>query len=450
MITGQLNLCDALDRTIDFTSDEGKAYGLRPDDELATIVVRPRGWHLDEKHCWSTASACPGSLFDFALYFFHCAQRQLDKGKGPYFYLPKMESHLEARLWNDVFNLAQDAPRHPARHDPGHRADRDHPGRLRDGGDPLRAARPQRGAERGPLGLPVQHHQEVPHPGPRVRAARAQLGHHDGAVHARLHRAAGEDLPRPRRARHGRDGRVHPEPARSRGERDRAGQGARRQDPRVGGRLRRLLGGPPRPGAALPGGLRRRAGHRAQPARPAARGRQRHRRRTCWRSARRRGADHRGRAAQQRQRGAAVPGQLARRQRRGGDLQPDGGRGHRRDLPLADLAVAAQRHHPRRRPAGDPRPGRADHRRGAGEDPRRARRRVRRRPATTRRPPCSPRWRWPTTTPSSSPCPPTSGCPDGPPAAGPAARQPPWPGVAGGPPQGHPGGNDTRTPEGRR
>ncbi len=109
MITGQLNLRDVLDRTIDFTSDEGKAYRLRPDDELATIVVRPRGWHLDEKHVLVDGERVSGSLFDFALYFFHCAQRQLDRGKGPYFYLPKMESHLEARLWNDVFGVAQAA-----------------------------------------------------------------------------------------------------------------------------------------------------------------------------------------------------------------------------------------------------------------------------------------------------------------------------------------------------
>jgi malate synthase len=109
MITGQLNLCDALDRAIDFTSEEGKSYRLRPDDELATIVVRPRGWHLDEKHLLVDGERVSGSLFDFALYFFHCAQRQLDKGHGPYFYLAKTESHLEARLWNDAFNLAQDA-----------------------------------------------------------------------------------------------------------------------------------------------------------------------------------------------------------------------------------------------------------------------------------------------------------------------------------------------------
>jgi malate synthase len=109
MVTGHLNLRDALDRTIDFTSEEGKDYKLRPDDELATIVVRPRGWHLDEKHVLIDGERASGSLVDFALYFFHCAQRQLDKGKGPYFYLAKMESHLEARLWNDAFVLAQDA-----------------------------------------------------------------------------------------------------------------------------------------------------------------------------------------------------------------------------------------------------------------------------------------------------------------------------------------------------
>jgi malate synthase len=109
MITGHLNLKDALDRTIDFTSDEGKSYHLRPDSELATIVVRPRGWHLPEKHLLVDGQRASGSLVDFALYFTHCARRQLEKGKGPYFYLAKMESHLEARLWNDAFVLAQDA-----------------------------------------------------------------------------------------------------------------------------------------------------------------------------------------------------------------------------------------------------------------------------------------------------------------------------------------------------
>src|SRR5580700_10002894 len=108
MITGQLNLRDALDRTIDFTSPEGKDYALRPEGELATIVVRPRGWHLDEKHILVDGDRASGSLVDFALYMATCAQRQLDKGNGHYFYLAKNESHLEARLWNDAFNLAED------------------------------------------------------------------------------------------------------------------------------------------------------------------------------------------------------------------------------------------------------------------------------------------------------------------------------------------------------
>ncbi len=108
MIGGQLNLADALDRRIDFTSDDGKRYALRPDGELATIVVRPRGWHLPEKHILVGGLRASGSLTDFALYMTACARRQLDKGKGPYFYLPKIESHLEARLWNDAFAIAQD------------------------------------------------------------------------------------------------------------------------------------------------------------------------------------------------------------------------------------------------------------------------------------------------------------------------------------------------------
>jgi malate synthase len=110
MVEGQLNLRDALDRTIDFTDPKsGKSYALKDDGALATIVVRPRGWHMEEKHLLVDGQPMSGSLFDFGLYFFHCARRQVEKGKGPYFYLPKMESHLEARLWNDAFNLAQDA-----------------------------------------------------------------------------------------------------------------------------------------------------------------------------------------------------------------------------------------------------------------------------------------------------------------------------------------------------
>jgi malate synthase len=105
MIDGQINLRDAVRRTITFTSPEGKAYKLN--DKTAVIMVRPRGWHLDEKHMRVDGRPVPGGIFDFGLYFFHNARELLNRGSGPYFYLPKMESHLEARLWNDVFKLAQ-------------------------------------------------------------------------------------------------------------------------------------------------------------------------------------------------------------------------------------------------------------------------------------------------------------------------------------------------------
>ena len=109
MIGGQLNLKDALDRTIDFTSEDGKTYALGPEESLATIVVRPRGWHLEEKHILIDGVRASGSLTDFALYMTTSARKQLDKGKGPYFYLAKMESYLEAQLWNEAFVIAQDA-----------------------------------------------------------------------------------------------------------------------------------------------------------------------------------------------------------------------------------------------------------------------------------------------------------------------------------------------------
>ena len=108
VVGGQLNLLDAIHRRIDFTNPAGKRYELRPDAELATIVVRPRGWHLPEKHLQVDSQPCSGALVDFALYFANCAKAQLERGSGPYFYLAKLESHLEARLWNDVFVRAED------------------------------------------------------------------------------------------------------------------------------------------------------------------------------------------------------------------------------------------------------------------------------------------------------------------------------------------------------
>src|SRR5262249_4504413 len=108
LIEGQINLRDAVAGTIAFSDPaSGKAYKLNP--KTAVLLVRPRGWHLPGKHVIVDRRAMSGSLFDFGLFFFHNARALLAKGSGPYFYLPKMESHLEARLWNDVFVHAQRA-----------------------------------------------------------------------------------------------------------------------------------------------------------------------------------------------------------------------------------------------------------------------------------------------------------------------------------------------------
>ncbi|OKJ04590.1 malate synthase [Streptomyces sp. CB01249] len=106
VIDGQLTLLDAVERRIDFTTPEGREYRLG--DRPATLMVRPRGWHLDEEHLEYDGRPVPAALVDFGLYFFHCAQRQIDAGYGPYFYLPKLENRYEAQVWNDVFVLAQE------------------------------------------------------------------------------------------------------------------------------------------------------------------------------------------------------------------------------------------------------------------------------------------------------------------------------------------------------
>jgi len=111
MVEGQVNLLDAVERTISFDNPDGRVYRLN--DQTATILVRPRGWHLPEKHVWVDGEPISGALFDFGLFFFHNARKIIEKGSAPYFYLPKLENHREARLWNDVFQLAQDALRIP-------------------------------------------------------------------------------------------------------------------------------------------------------------------------------------------------------------------------------------------------------------------------------------------------------------------------------------------------
>ena len=105
LIDGQINLKEAVRRTLSLQTAEGKSYKLN--DRLATLVVRPRGWHLPEKHVTVDGEAISGSLFDFGLYFFHNAAESLSRQSGPYFYIPKLESHLEARLWADVFKYSE-------------------------------------------------------------------------------------------------------------------------------------------------------------------------------------------------------------------------------------------------------------------------------------------------------------------------------------------------------
>ncbi len=107
VVDGQKNLYDAVRRTISFQNPDGREYTLNPG--TATLLVRPRGWHLDERHITIDGELASGSLVDFGLYVFHNAQELIDRGSGPYFYLPKLQGHLEARLWNDVFIHAQDA-----------------------------------------------------------------------------------------------------------------------------------------------------------------------------------------------------------------------------------------------------------------------------------------------------------------------------------------------------
>jgi malate synthase len=106
VVAGQVNLQDAVRRTLELTAGD-KAYQLKPEEQLATLVVRPRGWHLTEKHFTVGGERISASLFDFGLYLFHNGRESLDRGFGPYYYLPKLEGHLEARLWNDVMSYSE-------------------------------------------------------------------------------------------------------------------------------------------------------------------------------------------------------------------------------------------------------------------------------------------------------------------------------------------------------
>ena len=230
MIEGQANLLDLWNGRIDFTDPtSGKLYAVKPNP--AALMVRPRGWHLDERHLRVDGQPMSGSLFDFGLYVFHSAKLQQAKGSTPAFYLPKLESHLEARLWNDVFSHAE------ATLGVAHGTFKATilietlPARVRDGRDPVRAARPHRRPQLRPLGLHLLVHQaarqepRLPHPRPR--------GDDDGqGVPQRLFAAADQDLPQARRLRDGRHGGADPDQGRPGRQRGRLRQGARRQGAR--------------------------------------------------------------------------------------------------------------------------------------------------------------------------------------------------------------------------
>ena len=251
---GQLNLTEAIDRTITLEQEDGRAYRLQ--ERVATLLVRPRGWHLPEKHVLVDGQPVSASLFDFGL--LRLPQRPAPPGAGQRALLlpaqagePPRGPAVERGLPRPPRSLGI-----PGEHQ-GHGADRDDPRRVRDGGDPLRAAGALGRAQRRALGLHLQRHQEVPQR-PGVPAPGPGPGDDDRALHARLHGAAGQDLPPPGGPRHGGHGGVHPLPAQSGDQRDGPGPGAGGQGAGVRGRLRRHLGGPPRPRPGGHGGLRRR------------------------------------------------------------------------------------------------------------------------------------------------------------------------------------------------
>ena len=273
-----MNLIDAIEGTITYDGADGRHYELI--DNPATLLVRPRGWHLPEKHLTIDGEPVAGAFMDFGLYAFHCGKRLAERDRGLYLYLPKMEHHHEAALWNDVFTFTREALGLPRGPDPRDGADRDAARRVPDGGDHPRARRALLRPQRRPLGLHLLDDQGLPRR-PGLRAAGPQRREDDRPVHARLHRAAGQDLPRARRVRDGRHGRADPL-AQGRGgqpARDRRRQG--RQGARGQGRLRRHLGRAPGRRRRRAGRVRRGARQPPEPDRQAALRRRRRRPSSC-------------------------------------------------------------------------------------------------------------------------------------------------------------------------
>ena len=269
MVDGHINLRDAIDGTITYDGSDGRHYELV--DDPATLLVRPPRL--------ASARAPPagrlGAGLGLAVRLRHVllSLRAAAGGQGLGAVLlpaeagvPPRGAAVERRLY-----FAQDAAADPARHDQGHGADRDAAGGVRDGRDPLRAARALGGPQRGPLGLHLLGHQVLPRPA-RDGPARSRRRDDDGAVHARLRRAAGRDLPPARRPRDGRHGRADPLAHRRGGQREGAGGRPRRQGARGRAGLRRHLGRAPRSRAGRPRGIRAGLQRRQQPARAPAPG----------------------------------------------------------------------------------------------------------------------------------------------------------------------------------
>jgi malate synthase len=179
VVEGQANMQDAVRRTLAF-SGGGKEYRLG--EKPAVLIVRPRGWHLPERHVQVDGEPVSASLFDFGMYFFHNAEELLERGSGPVLLPPEAGGAPRGEALERRLHLRAGAARHPARLDPRHGAHRDDPRRVRDGRDPVRAARPRRGAQRGAVGLHLQRHQEV-REARRLRAAGPGAGHHGRSLH---------------------------------------------------------------------------------------------------------------------------------------------------------------------------------------------------------------------------------------------------------------------------
>ena len=253
VIEAQINLRDAVTRTIKHVNPDGKVYQLN--EKTAVLFVRPRGWHMTEKHMMVDGSPVSASLFDFGLYFYHNAKALLARGTRPYFYLPKMESHLEARLWNDVFLYAQERLGIPR-------------GTIKATAliETILAA-----FEMDEFLYELREHSAGLNCGrwdyifscikkfgrdPKFILADRGLVTMTSPFHARLLAAADQDLPSPQCACHGRHGGANTDQVRSRCECRCDGQGACRQGARGGRRPRRHLGCPSRPGAAGEGSVR--------------------------------------------------------------------------------------------------------------------------------------------------------------------------------------------------